>query len=294
MMKRRNKRYAPSFWHSRLISIMSVSMVLFLVGAVASLLLLGKDLRDLVREKMSFTVILDQDIQQPEISQLQKSLQEVHFVTEVTYHSKEEALAELTEELGESPEEFLGWNPLLPSFDVKVQSNYTASQDSLTIVEHTLHRLIPQAEIRYRKLLLSTLNRNINIASVIALGIAFLLLLISLVLISNTVRLLIYSKRFSIYTMSLVGATPHFIRKPFILYNIVNGFYAAVIATLLLSGVAYLLTNHYPLFASLLSYKFALIVVAVIFISAFIITWISATLAVNKYLRMDFHKLYLA
>lgn len=291
-MRDKEKRHTPSFLHSRLTSIMSVSMVLFLLGVVSMMGLIGKELRDFVRESMSFTVILSPEAGESEVSDMRKRIERQPFVKEIVYHSKEEALEEVSRELGENPETFLGWNPLSPSFEVKVKSEYTSVADSVAMVEAALKKLPSVSGVSYKRDLLDSLNKNIKVISAVVIFIAVLLLLISFALINNTIRLLIYSRRFSIYTMRLVGATPAFIRRPFIAQNILGGLIAALIALAVLAWGWYYVSEHYPLMAAVLTHENALIVAGIVILLGILISLVSAVMAVNKYMRMDINKLY--
>ncbi|MDD7438664.1 MAG: permease-like cell division protein FtsX [Bacteroidales bacterium] len=284
----------PSFVHSRLISIISISMVLFLLGIVTMLGLVGNGLKTYVRESVNFTVVLSPEAEPEEITIMEAQLKQEPFVKGIKYFSKEEALQELTKELGESPEEFLGWNPLSPTFEITLKEEYVSERDSIAIVEQALNSYLLTQSLSYKQDLVEQINSNIQTLTIVMIVLAVLLLLISTVLINNTIRLLIYSKRFLIYTMKLVGATPSFIRRPFVRYNIWSGIMAAVVASGFLGWLWYHLITNYPLMQSVLTIQNALIVVGVVFVLGILISWLSASGAVTKYLRMNVNKLYRA
>ena len=281
-------------WHSRVISIISISMVLFLLGVVVLLGLVGNGLSSYVREQVTFTVVLTPDADPSEVALMERSLKKEPFVREVSFHSKEEALEELTKELGENPEQFLGWNPLSPTFEITLGDTYVASADSLKVVERKLEGYRLTQSLGYRQDLVDRLNENIRGVTLVVALLSGLLLLISMVLINNTIRLLIYSRRFLIYTMKLVGATSVFIRRPFVWYNIWSGVMAAVVASGFLIWGWYYLLSKYPLLSTILTVENGLIVLGVVLVLGVVISWISATLAVSRYLRMDVNKLYRA
>lgn len=283
---------APSFFHSRSISIISVAMVLFLMGVVTMLWLVADGLKSYVRESVNFTVLLSPDADPAEIQQMQAQLLAEPFVKELQYFSKEEAMEELKEELGESPENFLGWNPLSPSFEIYLEADYVANEDSIAVVERVLNEYPMTQSLSFRYDLISHLNDNIQTLTIIMLALAVVLLLMSVVLINNTIRLLIYSRRFSIYTMRLVGATAGFIRRPFVRYNVKSGIIAAIIALAFLAWGWVHVTTTYPLMSTVLTTKNAIIVGAVVITLGIVISWFSASKAVSKYLRMDVNKLY--
>lgn len=291
---KRKRNGTPGFIHSRVISIISISMVLFLLGIVTMLGLIGSGLKTYVRESLNFTLILSPESDPDEIVEMQRALLKEPFVRELKYYSKEEALAELTEELGESPEAFLGWNPLSPTFEITLGEEYVSNRDSIQVVERSLNEYMLTQSLSYRQDLVEQLNNNIQVLTVVMIVLAALLLLISIVLINNTIRLLIYSRRFLIYTMKLVGATPRFIRRPFVRYNIWSGLIAAIVAIAFLSWTWYYLIDIYPLMRTVLTIQNAGIVALVVMVLGILISWVSASASVTKYLRMDVNKLYRA
>lgn len=291
MVEQKRERI-PGFLHSRIISIISISMMLFLVGVVVTLGLVGAELGSYIREKFSFTILLSSEVKDEDITKMKHSLKKEPFVKSLLFHSKEEALKELTEALGENPEEFLMWNPLLPSFEVFIPSSYMAQKDSVAFVLKKLEAYPLVDKVMYKKDFLEELNENIRTISFWIGGGALLLLLISIVLINNTIRLLIYSKRFLIYTMKLVGATPAFIRRPFVWSSVGNGIISAILALLLLAWSWYHIISVYPVLRSLLTYEMWGVVASVVLALAVLLSAFSAVIAVGKYIYMDANKLY--
>lgn len=294
MSKKERKKGTPSFFHSRVISIISISMVLFLLGVVAMIGLVGSGLKDYVRESVNFTILLSPEAEESEIAVMERELKSEPFVKEVTYISKEQAMAELQKELGENPEDFLGWNPLSPTFEVQLRADYVSERDSIAKVEKKLGGYLLTQSLSYKNDLVDELNKNIQTITLVMTVVAGLLLLISIVLINNTIRLLIYSKRFSIYTMKLVGAKSSFIRRPFIRYNVWSGIIAAIIAIGFLAWTWYYLVTTYPLMRTVLTDTNSIIVAVVVIVAGILISWFSASSAVTKYLRMNMNKLYRA
>lgn len=294
MSEKKRKKGSPNFIHSRIISIISISMVLFLLGVVTMTGLVGNGLKDYVRESVNFTILLSPDAELSEISLMERQLRSEPFVKDVTYFSKEQAMAELQEELGDNPEDFLGWNPLSPTFEVQLHADYVSNRDSISIVEKKLGGYLLTESLSYKNDLVDELNKNIKTVTLVMIVVAALLLLISIVLINNTIRLLIYSKRFSIYTMKLVGATSNFVRRPFIRYNVWSGIIAAFIAIGFLGWAWYYMVTNYPLMRSVLTDTNSVIVAVVVLIAGILISWFSAATAVTKYLHMDVNKLYRA
>ena len=276
-----------SFFNSRLTSIISISLVLFLLGLVFLIGLLGNKLSVYVKENISFSIVL----KEADIKKMQKTLDALPYIKSTEYISKEQAVKELEEELGENPETFLGFNPLQASIEVKLHSEY-ANADSLQLIEKKIKKYTSVSDLLYRKDMMQMVNDNVKRVSLILLTLAVMLMAISFVLISNTIRLLIYSKRFLIHTMKLVGATPGFIRRPFVRYNVVSGIFASIFAILMLTGALYYLQNELSGFVQLLDIKVLIIVYAGVLIMGILLSVTATVFAVNKYLRMGVDKLY--
>lgn len=290
-MAEKNKVGAISFFNSRLTSIISISLVLFLLGLIFLMGLLGNKLSVYVKENISFSIILKDNQKEADIKKMQKTLDTMPFIKSTEYISKEQAAKELEEELGENPETFLGFNPLQASIEVKLHSEY-ANPDSLQLIEKKIKNYTTVSDLLYRKDMMQMVNDNMKRVSIILLGLAVILMAISFVLISNTIRLLIYSKRFLIHTMKLVGATPGFIRKPFVRYNVVSGIFASILAILLLTGALYYLQNELSGFIQLLDIKTLICLYAGVLVMGIILSILATVVAVNKYLRMRVDKLY--
>ena len=177
------------------------------------------------------------------------------------------------------------------SIEVKLHAAY-ANPDSLQLIEKEIKRYTTVDELLYRKDMMEMVHNNMQRLGVILLALAAVLTLISFVLIGNTIRLLIYSKRFLIHTMKLVGATPDFIRRPFIRYNIVSGLMAAILAILLLTGTLYYLQNELDGFVQLLDIQTLLMVDGAVLVLGLFLSTIATIIAVNKYLRMEVDQLY--
>ena len=287
-----NKKVSTvSFFNSRLTSIVSISLVLFLLGLILLMGLLGNKLSAYVKENLSFSIVLKDNQKEADIKKMQSSLDALPFIKSTEYISKEQAIKELEEELGENPETFLGFNPLQASIEVKLLSEY-ANKDSLQLIEKKIKQYTTVDELLYREDLMEMVNRNIQRLGVILLTLALVLMVISFVLISNTIRLLIYSRRFLIHTMRLVGATSGFIRAPFVRYNVMSGIMASVLAILMLTGALYYLQRELNGFIEVLDMHTLLVVYASVFVLGVLLCVIATVIAVNKYLRMSVDKLY--
>jgi cell division transport system permease protein len=286
-----HKRIFPvSFFHSRLISIISIALVLFLMGLFFIIGLLGEELSVHLRENISFSIYLKDDMKDGDARQLQKRLNNLSFVKSTKYISKEAAAREMVGKLGEDPQVFLGFNPFQAEIEVRLKSEYTYA-DSLRKVEKVLTSYADVSELQYEKGTLQMVNNNIKRIGLILSGLILVLLLISFTLINNTIRLLIYSKRFLIYTMRLVGATPGFIRKPFIRHNIVNGFFAGITAIFMLTGTLHVQKDLFGL-ELIIHWSKLWAVYGMVLIIGVLLSVTAACFAVNRYLRMDRGKMY--
>ncbi|MDD6210241.1 MAG: permease-like cell division protein FtsX [Bacteroidales bacterium] len=290
-MSKNTKLHSTSFFNSRLTSTISISLVLFLLGLIALMGLLANNLSVYVRENISFSVVLKDDMKDVDVKKLQKRLDISPFVKSTEFISKERASKELEEELGENPEAFLGFNPLLASIEVKLKSEY-ANPDSIGVIEKSIRSNTNVRDVLYRKDLLQMVNDNMKRIGLILFSLAAILMVISFALISNTIRLMVYSKRFLIYTMKLVGATNGFIRKPFIMSNIVTGVVAAFLAIGMMIGFFYYLTVEVSDLMQLFDVKTLLFVFVIVIVLGVFISTLSTYMAVNRYLNMKIDNLY--
>jgi cell division transport system permease protein len=261
------------------------------VGLVTVLTLLANQMSDYVKENISFTIVLRDSVGDESISNIQDFLKTAPYVHSTEYISKERAIKELSKELGEDPENFLGYNPLNASIEVKTKPEF-ANNSSMAKIEQELLKFSGIKEVIYQKNVVELVNENIKLVSIILLGIAVLLLFISISLINNTIRLQIYSKRFTINTMKLVGATAWFIRKPFLIKGLMNGIIASCIASTVLWGLIYYFQfYHFPML-NLLSTPIISITCGNIFFIGIVISLISSLFSVGKYLRIKTNDLY--
>ncbi|MDR2917761.1 MAG: permease-like cell division protein FtsX [Tannerella sp.] len=287
-----NKKIASvSFFNSRLISIISIALALYMIGIFLIVGLLGSELSVYMRENLSFSIILKDNLEESDILQTQKKLEQMSFIKSTLYISKEDAANEMTEELGEDPRIFLGFNPFSPSIEIKLNSGYM-NPDSLQVVEQRLKSYTNISELIYQKDMMQLVNDNVNQIGLALLILVIILMIISFVLISNTIRLLIYSKRFLIYTMRLVGATPGFIRRPFVRYNIVSGFLAGLLAIFLLVITLFYLHREMIGLDQILSLDGLLITFGILLVIGICLSVVAAFFAVNRYLRMERGKMY--
>jgi cell division transport system permease protein len=291
MMSRETSLSKGKLRGSYLTLIISVSLVLFLLGILGLVLINARELSDYFRESLSFSVMLDDNAKEADIRMLQKDLDAKHYVKSTDYISKDEAAAKMKDELGEDFISFLGDNPLPPSIDVYLYSVYT-SPDSVATIEKYILEYPFVKEVYYQESLLFLINENVNKISLFLLVLSSFLFVIALTIINNTIRLSIYSRRFIIRTMQLVGATRSFIRKPFLLQSAVNGLIAALVAMLLLLGLLYLIEEEFFMMFTFESTRLLFLLGISIIITGVLINIISTIFSVNRYLSISEDKLY--
>ncbi|HKL08708.1 MAG TPA: permease-like cell division protein FtsX [Bacteroidales bacterium] len=276
---------------SYLTSIISITLVLFMLGVLGLLILNAQRLSEYVKENIGFSIILKENVKEVDVILLQKSLDAAEYVKSTKYITKEQAAKELQEDLGENFIDFLGYNPLLASIEVHLYADY-ANPDSIRIIENDFQQYEQIKEVFYQKSLVSLVNENIRKISFIILVFSGLLFLIAIALINNTIRLSVYSKRFIINTMQLVGATRGFIRRPFLYRSVWQGIVAALFAIGLLTGVLYLAQNEFEEVVSFQDVEIIGILFLGVLVIGIVINWLSTFFAVSKYLRMNVDKLY--
>lgn len=272
-------------------SSISTTLVLLLLGLVVFFVLGAHNLSVYVKENINFSILISDDMKESDILKLQKKLDKEPFVKATEYISKKQALREQTEAMGTDPQEFLGYNPFTASIEVKLHSDY-ANSDSIAKIEKKIKKNTNIQEVLYQKDLIDAVNDNIRNISLMLLGLAVILTFISFVLINNTIRLTIYSKRFLIHTMKLVGASWSFIRRPFLRRNFWIGVLSAVIADAVLWGAAYWLVSYEPELIRVITPDVMLLVSVSVLIFGVLITWLCALLSINKYLKMKAGTLY--
>ena len=272
-------------------SSISTTLVLLLLGLVVFFVLAAHNLSVYVKENISFSVLVSDDMKESDILKLQKRLDKEAFVKQTEYISKKQALREQTEAMGTDPQEFLGYNPFTASIEIKLHSDY-ANSDSIAKIEKLIKKNTNIQEVLYQKDLIDAVNDNIRNISLMLLGLAVILTFISFALINNTIRLAIYSKRFLIHTMTLVGASWAFIRRPFLRRNFWIGVLAAFIADSILWGAAYWLVSYEPELVKVITPEVMVLVSGAVLVFGVLITWLCALLSINKYLRMKASTLY--
>jgi cell division transport system permease protein len=271
--------------------VISVSLVLFLLGVLGLLLINAKEISDYLRESVSFNIFLDDEAKEPDIRMLQKDLDAKAYVKSTEYVSKDAAAVKMKNDLGEDFVNFLGDNPLPPTIDVYLYADYT-SPDSVEKIEKYVREYPFVKEVYVQESLLFLINENVRKISFFLLIISTFLFLIALTIINNTIRLSIYSKRFLIRTMQLVGATQGFIRRPFLIQSAIHGLLAALIAMSLVMGLLYLVEKEFLLLFSFESTYLLFLLGFAIIVTGVLINIISTFFSVNRYLGISEDKLY--
>jgi cell division transport system permease protein len=272
-------------------SVVSITLVLCMLGIGGILILNARKLSNYVKENIGISVYLTDEAREVDIFNLQKNLDAKNYVKETRYITKEKAAEDYKKQLGEDFVEFLGYNPLPSSIDVKLHAVY-ANPDSFNVIEKEIRKYPQVSDVFYQKDLIYIINQNINRIGMAILVFSILLFIISITLINNTIRLTVYSKRFIIRTMQLVGANPSLIRRPFIMRGITQGFVAAVFAIIVLLVVLYIAEKQLGDLFSFQDLNILGTVFGSILILGILIAWISSMSSVNKYLKMKTDNLY--
>ena len=271
----------------------SITLVLFTIGLLGLLVLHARSLSDHIKENIGFEIILKDGVKEANILQIQKMLDASPYVKSTEYITREEATRRLTKDLGE---DFIKWlgdaqNPLLPSIEVRFRADW-ANSDSLALIKQEILKNPQVKELFYQESLVDLINQNIRRIGVIIIGFTLLLVIIAFALINNTIRLSVYSKRFLIRSMQLVGATESFIRRPFLWRGLFQGFIGALLSLLLLTGLLYLALQNIPELAMLQEMEAVLIFYGLIVLAGMAISGISTYFAIGKYLKIKTDKLF--
>lgn len=273
-------------------SVISISLVLFILGALGMIILHSQKLRTEVKENFRVTVYLDKNSKEADIYRLKKTMDAKHAVRKTNYTSAIEAAEQFQNELGEDFIDFLdGENPLPPSIEVNLKEDY-ANVDSLEVLAAELNKMKIVDEVKYHETYIKKINENIAQISIFFLILGGFMMLISIALINNTLRLSVYSQRFNIRTMQLIGATQGFIRRPFIRQGILQGIISSFIAIAMIFGILYRIREYAPEYVSIENIDLYLILFGGIIITGIIISWLSSFFAVRKYLKIKLDNLY--
>ena len=269
-----------------------MSLVLLLLGIVGLLGVATGSLTNHVKENIGFDVIVKNDASQQELGELKKMWTKAPYVSSVKYISREDALLMWEKETGENLMEMIGVNPLSAEFEVRVKAEYV-SVDSLNKIEAGLADYIAIESVQMHKDVVDRINNNITNVMLVLGVVLMMLIIISFVLINNTVRLSVYSKRFIIHTMKLVGATPSFIRRPFVLTNILNGFIASLVAIALLSGLLYYIVGLNRDYVALVDINHVGVIFASMMIVGMLMCGIAAHFSTNRFIELNYDELFM-
>jgi len=284
------RRKAISTFSAQITSTISVALVLLLLGIVASLGLAVRSMTNSIKENMGFDITLKEDAGENAVNDYKRMFASAPYVSEFSYFSTDDAQRMWKEETGEDLIELLGVNPFSPEFEVKVKAAY-ASTDSIQAIASTLEKAPEVESVVVHAELVDTVNRNLRSLSAVLVVVAVALLLISFVLINNTVRLTVYSRRFIIYTMKLVGATSGFIRRPFIVSNVMHGIVAAIVAIILLTLMLYY-SFRFDAVALTVGWDQMAWVFSGMLVAGVLICMTAALFATNRYLRIDYDDMF--
>ena len=285
------KAHKKQIWSSNVTAVVSISLVLFMLGLLGLTLLYANALSGYVKENIGFTIYMKNEAKEVDILQFQKFLDASEFVVSTDYISEEQAAEQLQQVLGEDFVGFMGYNPLKRSIDVKIKSSYSTS-DGIVDIKSDLLKNPLIYEIDYPVDLIRVINRNVRKAGIVILVFCGLLSLIAISLVNNNIRLSVYSKRFIINSMKLVGATQSFIRKPFVVERVLRGLIGSFVANALLAGVIYLASQNIPELFGLEDIEIVFTLFGVVLLLGLIISFLSTTFAVRKYLRLNADELY--
>ena len=269
----------------------STAMVLVLLGIIVFSVQTSRNLSAWVKENLTVTVMLGDDVSVNEAKRLCRDLYHRPYARNIDYVSKEQALKEQTQAMGSDPSEFLGANPFVATLELQLKSDY-ANRDSLKWIVYELQKNPKVTDVAYQEDLMDNVNMNLGRMNMILLVLAALLTFVSFSLINNTVRLSVYSRRFLIHTMKLVGASWGFIRKPFMRQALAAGVIAAVLAIVVLGAGIYALYTFEPNILNIITWRELTITAVAVLLFGLIITFICSWISVNKFLRMTAGDLY--
>jgi len=271
--------------------VISLSLVLFVIGLLSLLLINAQRISNYLKENIGMTIMLNEGTNEIETAKFQKVIDGSYFVKSTTFVSKEEATISLERELGEDFVDFLGYSPLLASIDVKLYAEY-ANNDSLLVFKNEIMENSCVNDVFYQENLIHKLNSNINRISFFLISFSILLFIIAFALINNTIRLSVYSKRFLIRTMRLVGANSSFIQKPFLIKSFYQGLYGSIFAVFMLIGSIHLVQNETASILNITDLKIIGFVFILVFISGILLSWLSTYFSVRRFIKLKESELY--
>ena len=271
--------------------VISIALVLFMVGVLGLILLNSSKVANRVKEKVAISLFLKDDVTQSQIKKFKDFIEKEDYSRRVIYISKKQAAKNYSKEIGEDFLEFLGKNPLKNGIDIYLNAEFV-TPEKIELLEGKFNKNVFVADVSYDKPLVNLITKNIKNISFWLAIISGFFVLVAIILINSSIRLSIYSKRFNIKTMQMVGATKGFIRKPFIIQSIKLGFIGALVALLGLSFVIYYLDKFMPSLVLLTDYTSLIYLTVAVLLSSFIITWLSTFFATQRFLNLQTNELY--
>jgi cell division transport system permease protein len=290
-MKRRREKTGRRQGVQLVTLCISTAMVLVLLGLVVFSVQTSRNLSQWVKENLTVTVVLNDEVSVGDAKQFQQDLIHRPFSKDIHYISREQALKEQTEAMGSDPSEFLGMNPFPATLELQLHSDY-ANADSLVLISEELRKNPKVTDVAYQVDLMDSVNRNLAKLNILLLVLAVLLTFISFSLINNTVRLSVYSRRFLIHTMKLVGASWGFIRRPFMKQGLLVGILAALIAIIVLGSGVYGLYYYEQGIQLIITWRELVITGLAVLVFGLVITLTCSYISVNRFLRMPPGELY--
>lgn len=272
-------------------TIVSISLVLFILGLLGVVIINGQKITRSVKEQANIQLFLNSNVKDAEITKLQKDLEAAYYVKSTAFISKDSAARQLYQHDKEDFESLLQYNPLPASINVHLKAEYI-NTDSINVIQKKFEAFPQVKEVIFQASMIESMNRNIKKISIVLLGFSLLLLIVSLALINNTIRLTIYSKRFLIKTMQLVGATRTFISMPFIWKSIMYGIYSAIIAMGMIVGVMHAAERQLPDLKQLDDIKTYYMLAGIVVALGIFISIVSTFFALHRYLRLRTDDLY--
>lgn len=276
---------------SRLSIMISMSLVLFLLGSLGVLLLQANQVSNYVKENIGISLIINPDADSTQINDILTRLSTTQYIKSFQLISKEEAAEVLKKDLGEDFITFLGHNPLYPSIDIRLKAEF-ADEKTVASFISSIQKHPSINEVQYQPSLIESVNRNLKTITWILIIFSSLLIIVSITLINNTIRISLYARRLLIKSMLLVGATKGFILKPFLIKSVFNGFMGGLIAVFLLAGLLYGISVKLPEISLIQDVRILGYVATGMVVTGIILSFVSTWFAVNKYLRYRTDNIY--
>lgn len=291
MANKENSMLGKRLANAYLSSVVSIALVLLLVGVASLLLVNARGISNYFKENMKVSVLMKQEVEDVQAAEYLRTVEAQPYVKSAVLVSREQGVSEMKELLGEDFLDVFETSPIPVSLDLTLRADYV-SADSLDVIRVNLEESPLVGEVVYQRALVDKLNSNLGKVSMVIGVFVLLLLFISFVLINNTVRLNIYSRRFTIHTMRLVGATKRFIRGPFLVQAVFQGLFAGLVASLLLLGIMFVIRTEFAQLFAIFSMELLLAVIGIVLACGVVICLISTFFVVNKLISLRKSELY--